>query len=195
MEINDKYWENRYLNNDNPWDLKNISPPLETYINQLIDKSIKILVPGAGYGHEASYLNINGFNNIYLLDYSELAVETFKKQNPNFPINQIICNDFFKIDGSFDLIIEQTFFCALDPVYREAYVDKMFSLLSTNGKLVGLLFNDFQNSTKPPFGASKIEYLKYFSTLFNVNYFDICYNSVTSRKGKEFFFILTKKNL
>lgn len=195
MEINDKYWENRYLKNDNPWNLKKITPPLESYINQLIDKKIKILIPGAGFGHEATYLHQKGFKNVYLLDFAKQPLDAFQLQNPDFPDNHIICNDFFKIDGQFDLILEQTFFCALDPNLIEAYVNKMFNLLSPAGKLVGVLFNDFYNNSQPPFGATKEEYLKYFSTLFNVKYFDICYNSVDSRLGREFFFILTKKIL
>jgi len=55
------YWENRYQNQQTGWDIGEISSPLKAYIDQLEDKSIKILIPGAGNAYEAEYLFLNGF--------------------------------------------------------------------------------------------------------------------------------------
>ena len=53
------------------------------------------------------------------------------------------------------VILEQTFFCALDPALRDRYVAHMEQLLAPGGKLVGVLFNDTLNADRPPFGGSQ----------------------------------------
>ncbi|RYF89397.1 MAG: SAM-dependent methyltransferase, partial [Chitinophagaceae bacterium] len=103
-----------------------------------------------------------------------------------------ICGDFFELHEQFDLIIEQTFFCALSPALRVAYVSHMYKLLKEEGKLAGLLFNrSFDGG--PPFGGSKEEYVKLFSPLFEIVTMEACYNSIAPRAGSELFFILKKK--
>ena len=76
---------------------------------------------------------------------------------------------------------------------RNEYAKKVHSLLNTNGKLVGLMFNAPMYSDHPPFGGSVKEYKTYFSTLFNYKYFEPAYNSISSRNGKELFVNLIKK--
>ena len=88
--------------------------------------------------------------------------------------------------GKYDLIIEQTFFCALDPLHRSAYAIKMNELLSKSGKLVGLLF-DRSFVSGPPFGGSEEEFRKLFSQHFRLKTMERCYNSIEPRKGSELF--------
>ncbi|WP_412783757.1 hypothetical protein, partial [Aeromonas sanarellii] len=73
---------------------------------------------------------------------------------PNYE-SHLIENDFFELDDKFDLILEQTFFCALDPELRNQYATKMYNLLNTNGKIAGLLFNFPLTNEGPPFGGSE----------------------------------------
>ena len=94
----------------------------------------------------------------------------------------------------FDLIIEQTFFCALNPNLRPAYTKKMSDLLYKEGKILGLLFDDLLNTDKPPFGGSKTEYLEYFKPDFTVLLMEHSYNSHPLRTGKELFFKAKLKN-
>ena len=136
---------------------------------------------------------IKGFNNVYVVDVSKTALQKFKSRVPNFPENQIINQDFFKIKNSFDLIIEQTFFCAINPALRKSYAKQMHKLLYPKGKLVGVLFSVKLNDDKPPFGGCIEEYKKYFHSNFNILTMEDCYNSVESRKGKELFILLQKK--
>jgi len=189
-ELNGEYWSKRYAENDAVWDMGRISPPLKGYIDQLTDKDIAVLIPGCGNAHEAEYLIQQGFTNVTLIDISELLVEELKKKftsgNP-----RIIFGDFFELNEKFDLILEQTFFCALDPSLRAKYADKMHELLSDEGKLAGLLFDkDFDGG--PPFGGSKEEYEDLFSQKFKIVKMEPCYNSVEPRAGAELFFILKK---
>ena len=135
MDLSEKAWDNRYLNNDIGWDLGTVSPPLKAYFDQLENKELKILIPGGGNAHEAEYLFNSGFVNVFVVDLSKTAIDNIKKRIPEFPSSHLILGDFFEVDDAFDLIIEQTFFCALNPNLRENYAQKMHQLLKVKGTL------------------------------------------------------------
>ena len=120
-------------------------------------------------------------------------VDKLKDKYKSNPHINIILGDFFEHEGAYDLIIEQTFFCAISPTLREKYVAKMKALLAPNGKLIGLLFDRTFEQEGPPFGGSKSEYISLFENNFNLKYFDKCYNSFIKRKDNELFISLVKK--
>jgi thiopurine S-methyltransferase len=191
--LNKTYWENLYQTQDTGWNIGHISTPIKTYIDQLEDKTLKILIPGAGNSYEAEYLYNNGFKNLYVLDIAKQPLENLKQRVPGFPETHLLQHDFFELDNTFDLIIEQTFFCALNPDLRSQYVHKMSELMKPKGKLVGLLFDFPLTQDGPPFGGSKEEYITRFSDNFNLKTLESSYNSIKPRAGKELFFIFEKK--
>lgn len=193
MELSEHFWDSKYQSKNIGWDIGFISTPLKTYFDQLTNKDLKILIPGGGNSYEAEYLHHNGFKNVYVVDISVTALSNIKKRVPTFPSEYLIHSDFFDLYMTFDLIIEQTFFCAIHPKYREAYALKMFQLLNTKGKLVGLLFNIHLNDSHPPFGGSKTEYLEYFSPYFKIQILEHCYNSIENRMDNELFFKFLKQ--
>lgn len=194
IELNDNYWSQRYQSKEVGWDIGEISTPLKNYFDQLKDKNIKILIPGAGNSYEAEYLFNNGFKNVYICDFAEEPLKNFSNRVADFPKNQLLKSDFFKLEeGEFDLIIEQTFFCAINPSLRSRYFQKMHHLLNDKGKLVGVMFNVELNKDKPPFGGNKLEYYSYFKGLFNILTFETCYQSILPRAGRELFINLQKK--
>ncbi|MFD1063111.1 SAM-dependent methyltransferase [Winogradskyella litorisediminis] len=191
--LDSRYWESRYQDNSTGWDLGKASRPLEYYIEQLSDKDLKILIPGGGNSYEAEYLIKRGFKNTFVVDLSKTALMNLKNRVPDFPSSQLLQKDFFDINMKFDLILEQTFFCAINPSLRNNYAEKISELLTDNGKLVGLLFNVPLYQEHPPFGGNKNEYEKYFEPYFNIEIMELCYNSESERKGKELFMKLQKK--
>jgi len=193
MKLNSNYWEERYSSQETGWDVGKITTPLKEYIDQIEDKSIKILIPGAGNSYEFEYLINNGFQNVYVLDFVQTPLDNIKKRIPNCNQNQLIKSDFFEHEGNYDLIIEQTFFCALEPSLRKDYVQKMKSLLNPNGKIIGLLFQFPLTEVGPPFGGSKEEYLKLFNSDFEIETLETANNSIKPRQGNELFFIFIKK--
>lgn len=193
----EKYWSNRYKKAQTGWDLKGASAPLKKYTDQLENKQIRILIPGAGNAYEAEYLYNLGFTNVFVLDISKTPLENLKKRVPKFPENHLIHGNFFEHKGSYDLILEQTFFCALNPLkeVRNNYAMQMANLLTANGKLVGVWF-DFpldENMENPPFGGSKEEYLGYLNDFFTPKLFEKCVYSILPREGKELFGIFLKR--
>lgn len=191
--LNADYWSSRYKNNDTAWDMGRVSPPLKDYFDQLADKTISILIPGCGNAYEAAYLLENGFTNITLIDISPVLVEKLKTSLAVYLGKEltVICGDFFTLNQTFNLVIEQTFFCAIDPSLRIKYVEKMKDLLAPTGKLVGVFFNRaFEGG--PPFGGSEAEYRRLFKNNFHIKIMGECYNSISPRKGSELFVILQK---
>ncbi len=190
-DLNADYWSERYKNEETGWDIGGPSTPLKEYIDQLKNKELKILIPGCGNAYEAEYLFNLGFKNVFIVDLSSIPLNNFKERVPNFPLSQLINGDFFELDEKFDLILEQTMFCAIEPTLRMAYAKKSSELLVEGGKLVGVLFNrEFQGG--PPFGGNVSEYHTYFSSNFSKVSMEECYNSIKPRQDSEVFLICQK---
>jgi len=188
--MNNYNWEQRYRDQNTPWTLNQVSPPIKAYFDQY-KLTGKILIPGCGTGFEAQYLYDLGYD-VYVLDISQTAIETFKTKFPNFPEDRIYCQDFFDHHQNYDLILEQTFFCALLPELRKNYVEQTSKLLSNNGKLIGLFFEGEGKDTKPPFKLPMETYKTLFKTKFITQNIEPCYNSIKPRQGSELFFIFDK---
>jgi len=191
--LDGNYWSNRYDTGTSFWDLGEVSPPLKNYIDQLTDKNIRILIPGCGNTCEADYLLKQGFTNVTVIDIAPVLVQKLKGKYKDNSHIKIILGDFFEHEGQYDLVLEQTFFCAIDPSLRKNYAAKMPELLSPGGKLVGLLFNRSFEEQGPPFGGDQNEYQALFANNFNFKTFEPCYNSFIKRKDSELFINLLKK--
>lgn len=193
LQLDENYWKNRYLENQISWDIGYTSTPLKNYFDQLTDKSIRILIPGGGNSYEAEYLYQQGFDHVFVVDIAKEPLQNLKSRVPSFPEKQLLHTDFFDLNQTVDLIVEQTFFCALNPILRPRYASKMAELLQPKGKLVGLLFDDPLYTDHPPFGGNREEYQHYFQDKFHFKYFETCYNSIKPRQGRELFINLQVK--
>ncbi len=187
------YWDNRYQYNKLGWDIGGVSPAIKSYMEQVVNKDLRILIPGAGNSYEAELLVQLGFQNIHVLDFAPSLIAKLNNKFSPFKQVSIIQDDFFNHIGTYDLIIEQTFFCALTPNLRKAYVAKMKSILAPKGKLVGLWFDCSFSKEGPPFGGSMQAYEELFESDFTIHTFAPCYNSIPQRQGNEVFGILEKK--
>lgn len=187
-----KFWQQRYEKDSIGWDMGVVSPPLKAYIDQMPDsvKDQAILVPGAGNAYEVGYLHEQGFTNVTLVDFAPAPIEAFAKRYPDFPTEHLLCADFFTLSPEqcqFDLVIEQTFFCAINPARRDEYVEQMAALLNPNGKLIGLLFDKEFGRDEPPFGGTKQEYQQRFESHFEIDIMTPSNNSHPARQGSELF--------
>jgi SAM-dependent methyltransferase len=194
LPLDQTYWNNQYQANATGWDLGQVSPPIKTYIDTIENKEVKILIPGCGNAYEAEYLIQQGFINITVIDIAPSLVENLKQRFANNKNIRVVLGNFFEHHGTYDYIIEQTFFCALPPTMRQKYVWKMHQLLSDYGKLIGLLFNrEFEIS--PPFGGNIKEYEPLFYKAFTFNSISLAGNSIPSRANSELFFEFQKNEL
>jgi len=195
LNLDESFWSSRYQLGYTGWDIGSPSPPLYQYLCQLHTKNITVLVPGAGNGHEVAAAWDLGFKQIFLLDISNLPINNFLEKKPDFPSHHTIHQDFFAHESQYDLILEQTFFCALDPALRTEYVKKMHRLLLPGGRLVGVLFNRQFDGAGPPFGGSATEYRQLFEPYFELEKLESCYNSIPQRLGHEVFINLRKLDI
>lgn len=193
MDSKKDFWQERWVNNKTGWDIGYAAPPIAEYIDSLTDKNLQILIPGAGNGYEAEYLHKKGFRNVYMMDIAQKPLENFKARVPDFPGEHLLNENFFKHTGEYDLIIEQTFFIAIDPALRGEYVKKMKELLKPGGHLAGLLiFKDEPSPGGPPYVDTKEEYYKYFDGELDIRKYEIAENSIKPRAGWEVFIDMVK---
>jgi phospholipid N-methyltransferase len=190
--INQEFWDNLYLTNDMVWDMGKVSPPIKEYIDLIEKKEVRILIPGCGNSYEAEYLLQLGFTNVTLIDIAPTLVNHLHEKFKNKLNINIVLGDFFDHQGNYDLVIEQTFFCALPPIMRQKYVLKMHQLIEENGKIAGLLFNK-KFEYCPPFGGSDQEYESLFGTHFDILSMEVCKTSIPKRAKNEFFIEFQKK--
>ena len=191
--LDQQYWDGKWEKRQTGWDIGYVSPPIEKYMDKHGDKDAAILIPGCGNAHEAEYLASNGFTNITLIDISPVAIEQLNAKHKHSPYIKIICGDFFNHAGEYDLMIEQTFFCAIPPTKRAEYVVKAASLLRTSGKIIGILFDRKFDGQGPPFGGNKQEYANLFLPYFEIKVMETCYNSIPERSNTELFIHFIKK--
>jgi len=187
------YWDQQYKNDKTGWDVGYVSTPIREFIDHLSDRSLRILVPGAGNAWEVEYLFNKGYRNTFLLDFSREGIRSFHTRCPEFPEDQIICEDFFIHKGHYDLIIEQTFFSSIPRLKRPDFSKQIYNLLNPGGRYAGLLFNHEFAFEGPPYGGTGEEYLKLFGNKFIIEKMETAYNSIKPRRGRELFIMLRKK--
>lgn len=192
-ELDASFWNERWRTEQTGWDVGYASPPVTHYMDQYENKNAALLIPGCGNAYEAEYIVKKGFTNITLVDISEVAVSKLKNKFKGLSQIKVICEDFFKHKGKYDLIIEQTFFCAQVLERRKEYVEKMHSILNNKGRLAGVLFGVVFEKPGPPFGGEEMEYRVLFEPYFHIHKMEACYNSIPPRAGAELFINLEKK--
>jgi hypothetical protein len=193
--LDTNYWSDRYRSGETAWDAGSVTTPLKEYFDTLKDRSIAVLIPGAGNAHEAEYLVKNGFTDVTVCDLAAEPLRNLKQRCPEIQDDHLIQKNFFDLSPRpYQLIVEQTFFCALDPSLRRTYFLKMAELLSPGGLLAGVLFDDQLNNDRPPFGGTREEYLDYIPRNLRILKFERCRNSIPPRKDREIFMMLKKLN-
>lgn len=195
MSLDLAYWEKRHSARDTPWQLPVASPPLVNFMESMSDKKLSILIPGAGTGLEALALAKMGFEQITVLDISPTSISRVKASIPHkwYDNMKFVAQDFFDHSGKYDIILEQTFFCALEPRFRESYIKKCHQLIDPDGMLVGVLFSrKFEGG--PPYGGDSEEYERLFTPHFHIKTMERCHNSYSARLGNELFIQLKPKS-
>ncbi|MFK8054746.1 MAG: SAM-dependent methyltransferase [Saprospiraceae bacterium] len=203
MELNASYWQERWLNQKTGWDIGHANHGLVNEVKKRFPTSTKILIPGAGRGHEAEALWSAGYLNTYVCDWAPEAFdylrasEVLAKVIPDIEEakSRLIVSDFFELTDSYDLILEQTFFCAIDPSMREKYVQQAAYLLKPVGKWMGILFDCHFPTEGPPFGGDKQDYISLFSESFEIEHLDRFKDSITPRQNKELLGLMYCKSM
>ena len=193
------FWNELYFNNKDVWNLNTPTPIFVNWAKQLPkNKKLNICIPGCGKGQDALYLSSQG-HNVYAVDFAENAINyLFNKAKADGISLNIIKSDFFNLDlkfnNYFDVILEYTFYCAIDPSKRNDYVSTCYDLLNNDGKFIGILLPLIKkNNEEPPFQISLNEIKKLFSKKFKINKIEFSEHSIDARMNNEVFVDFTKK--
>src|SRR5574341_1878281 len=191
-------WEADYERKTDGWDLDGPAPIFKRLSSsrQLIPG--RMIVLGAGRGHDAREFARNGFQ-VTAVDFASQAVqEMHRLASPEAPI-EILKQDIFNLPEplhhSFDYVLEYTCFCAIDPKRRAEYADVVTRLLKPNGIYIDLAFPLDGRTGGPPFAVTTSEILNLFQKRgFKLLLQEVPVDSIPSRRGAEELFIFQKRS-
>lgn len=187
------YWSTRYKEGRTGWDLKKhhpFLPTLRSYITGLKNK--RVLVVGAGAGHDAEYFSHHGAQ-VTALDFSPEAKIFFNAYYPDSKVNYVI-DDFFSFstNNPFDLIVEHTLLCAIAPQRRADYFQSVSRNTKPKGLWAGIIWTKTGVDQGPPFSVPTLQTKNYLQDSgFQIHVERDASPCATGRENE--FFILAKK--
>ncbi|XP_052207582.1 probable thiol methyltransferase 2 [Diospyros lotus] len=145
-----------------PWDLGQPTP-IMVHLHQTgaLAKG-RALVPGSGSGHDVVAIACSE-RYVVGVDISETAIRKaieLSSSLPNAGYFTFLKADFFAWHPTelFDLILDYTFFCAIEPDMRSAWASQMQALLKPGGELITLMFPISDHVGGPPYKVSVADY-------------------------------------
>lgn len=180
------FWDPLFADAGDGWELGRAAPPLVAWLSEHVPKDLRVLVVGCGRGHEARALAELGAR-VTAIDFAPSAIaEARARTDPALAID-FQQRDLFTLRGgppAFDLVVEHTCFCAIDPARRDEYVDAVADVLVPGGRLVGLFYAHGRPGG-PPFTTSREEVEARFARRFEVAALAPARGSVLIRHGQE----------
>jgi SAM-dependent methyltransferase len=158
-------WDENYERKTAGWDLGGPTPVFKRMLHRRQWSPGRMIVLGAGRGHDAREFARHGFQ-VTAVDFSSQAVQEMRRlASPDAPV-EILQHDIFTLpdtfNESFDYVLEYTCFCAIDPTRRAEYADLVTRLLKPNGIYIDLAFPLDGRKGGPPFAVSASEILDLF---------------------------------
>lgn len=153
-------WEQDYQQGTAGWDMGTPTPVFRRLLAERKFPPGRMLIPGAGRGHDAREFARHGFQ-VVAVDFAHNAAEAMQEAMTPESAHEILEQDFFQLpsalDGTFDYVLEYTCYCAIDPRRRIEYVDKIARFLKMGGTCIALAFpiqdaaHPFDPKNGPPF--------------------------------------------
>ena len=188
-ENHPQFWEDIYLKDDAGWDLGESTPVFDKISDAL--PLGKICIIGCGRGYDAVMFAQKGFE-VTAIDFAPSAISTLQSlaSGAGVMIN-IVETDIFLLTSQFscefDYVIEQTFFCAINPSRREEYEQLVKTIIKPNGKLIGLWFplDKPMDDGGPPWGTTISEVKSIFYDGWKIEKEEFPELSISPRKNRE----------
>ena len=189
-----QYWNQLYKSGETRWDLGKPTPIFDSWFNKIY-KSQRICILGAGNGWDVLNLAKKG-HTVTAVDFADVAVKNLKNSSKRLGIPiKVHSLDIFDLilyyNNYFDIVLEYTCFCAIDPNRRQNYIKLVSDILKTNGRYIGLLFpiNNPSDANGPPFNVDFFETVKLFSNYMKLIFHEDPLLSIPERIGREVFVI------
>ena len=196
IENNAQFWEDKYLDVSLGWDLGGPTPIFAQMATELHPG--KLCLVGCGRGHDAIMFAQKGFD-VTAVDFAPSAIKAVKILANDSDVHiQAIQDDIFslkqKYANTFDYVIEQTCFCAIDPSRRNDYAEVVQSILKPGGQLIGLWFplDKTMEEGGPPWATSIDEVKSLFNSGWGIEKEEWPTLSISPRKDREKMIIFKK---
>lgn len=177
-------WNARYATDDDRWTLPGAPPVLERLIQSYQipgdRKRHRVLVPGAGRGHDA-FAWAQAGHEVVALDFAPLAVaamrERVREQGVFIDVREAdVTAPPVELRGHIDLVWEQTCLCALPPAQRRPYLEAMATILRPSGlrpggSMIALLWHHdapHANEGGPPYDMPPVLVEQLVAGLFTI---------------------------
>jgi len=189
-------WEADYQRGTDGWDLGGPTPIFKRLASSNRFKPGRMIVLGAGRGHDAREFSRHGFL-VTAVDFSDYAAGQMRQLiDPAAPI-EILQHDIFRLpdemNNSFDYLLEYTCFCAIDPRRRAEYADLVTRLLRPAGIYIDLAFPLDNRKGGPPYAVKESEIFNLFESCgFKLLSREKPIDSVKPRRHAEELFIFQK---
>lgn len=191
-----KFWDPLFAADAGGWELGRAAPPLRAWfcLNEHVLKGRRALVPGCGRGHEARLAAELGAQ-VTAIDLSPTAIaQAQARTGPELAVAFRVGDLFAQIGQppAFDVVVEHTCFCAIDPARRDDYVEAVADALEVGGALVGLFYAHGRPGG-PPFTTDAREIELRFQRRFEIETIEVARGSTLVRHGHELLAVLRRR--
>lgn len=193
---NHDFWSSKFGTDKAGWELGRETPVLPEILPQLKLPRARVLVLGAGSGHDAAFFARAG-HLVTGVDFSPVAVERANRQYGGITDLKFVQADVFDLPpsftGSFDVVVEHTLYCAVSPGRRNDLVKVWRKVLAEDGHLLGIFWVRDKRGG-PPWGGSEWEVRERLRSGFEFRYWTRWRGSIESRQGAELVLWAQKKS-
>ena len=192
------FWEKLYHDGKDEWDLKGVTPALNSFFeSEDCPKEGRVLVPGAGKGHDAEAWALKGYETL-AVDFCPTAVDSLDSLSRKYENFKAVDEDLFELDpkklGQFEIIYEYCCFSAIHPGRRDEYFEVWYKMLKDDGLIISIFYPINPGSTMegPPHTTTEGELMARMGGIFDVVKRIPITNSANGREGQEEIWLLKK---
>jgi ubiquinone/menaquinone biosynthesis C-methylase UbiE len=184
-----EFWSEAYRNKQDGWELAASHPRLKER-EWIAFEDSKILIPGAGRGHDAAFFaETLPRARVVALDFAPEAKRDALALHPGHSNLIYETNDVFAFlkaqpDHSLDMVFEHTFFCAIDPLQRSHYIKELARVLKPAAPWIGIFFL-LEHDGGPPYALTQWELREFTRKDFDIRAWERIVESPQGRGHKE----------
>ncbi|MFC1481482.1 methyltransferase domain-containing protein [Candidatus Neomarinimicrobiota bacterium] len=184
------FWDDRYKTHNTGWDLGTPTPIFLSWLAEHPAHNQRVCVLGAGSGYDAIAFARQGYI-VTAVDFAPTATALIQTNADEAEVNiDVITGDLFDLPethaDAFDLVVEYTTYCAIDPGRRDEYIEVVSKLVGAEKRFLALFWpvNKLAD-TGPPFRVTRSDIEDRFSKYFELESQLMPDNSAEGRQGKE----------
>ena len=191
------FWSRLYAEGHDGWEMGRAAPPRERWVaaHPELVAGKRALVVGSGRGHEARLLARAGAH-VVAVDFAPVAVAEARA----LAAREGVAVDFRERDvfalrldlERYELVLEHTFYCAIDPARREEYLAVVADVMLPGGTFVGL-FWEHGRPGGPPYTTTRAELDARLARHFDLVAYEQPTDSVATRLGQEHLLTLRRR--